>query len=152
MQSCAENYGYYPHQPLAPSPLPSPQHHSTGNAHYPEQIQPQAGVIADIHRPISRPFPRVHRRTHRNLPMVPKQNPHQCSATSGGLTFRAHPSRLSGTRCLPMVPLRLGEGRRGGGRSAWVIAVGKAPTSQKLPLLENGQIRAYLVEHRDLHQ
>ena len=92
--------------------LPSPeQHHRAGNAHHPEQIQPQAGV----HRPISRPFPRVHRCTHRNGPMVPKQNPHQCSATGGGFFFRAHLSRLSGTRCLPMVPQPGGGGSRGMG-------------------------------------
>jgi hypothetical protein len=95
-----------------------------------------------------------------------------------GFNFQVVPTTLSGTRCLPMVPSLVGEGTGGGsrgrgqgegaggggrgrgqgegagggGRSAWVIAVGKAPTSQKLPLLENGQIRAYLVEHRDLHQ
>jgi hypothetical protein len=59
--------------------------------------------------------------------MVPKQNPHQCSATGGGLTFRAHPSRLSGTRCLPMVPAPVREGAGvGGDRPGGLVGGGAA--------------------------
>ena len=101
--------GTNPTTTASSSPLPSPEHHhSAGDRNHPEQVKAQAGVIAGVEHPISRPFPRVHSRTYRNPPMVPKTKPlpvqhgggfFQSVFTALGKSLPAHGAQIGGAYC-----------------------------------------------------
>jgi hypothetical protein len=61
---------------LALRPLPEVHSHRYGEHKQPEQVKAWAGVVADVEHLISKPFPRIYRRTRATQLWCPKPNPH----------------------------------------------------------------------------